>query len=60
MGRDASSTAEDGPPDPEGADPQGQDKRDGSRDGRAIQQKDAEQCSPLDQNCDVIVSVRQC
>ena len=31
MGRDVRPTAEDGPPDPEGADPQGQDKRDGSR-----------------------------
>ena len=36
MGRDVRPTAEDGPPDPEGADPQGQDKRDGSRGGRAM------------------------
>ena len=36
MGRDVRPTAGDGPPDPEGADPQGQDKRDGSRGGRAM------------------------
>ena len=36
MGRDVRPTAEDGPPDPEGADSQGQDKRDGSRGGRAM------------------------
>ena len=36
MGGDVRPTAEDGPPDPEGTDPQGQDKRNGSRGGRAM------------------------
>ena len=36
MGRDVRPTAEDGPPDPEGTDLQGQDERDGSRGGRVM------------------------
>ena len=57
MGRDVRPTAEDGPPDPEGADPQGQDKRDGSRGGHAQTQNtghgslDTSKLSRWDNHC---------